>query len=113
MSAVISVKDLKKNFGKNEVLRGIDCEVNRHEVVCVIGPSGSGKSTFLRCLNLLESITSGTVVINGHELTSKATNLNSVRREVGMVFQQFNVFPHMSVLDNIILAPTKVLKLSR
>ena len=112
MNPIITVQDLHKNFGDLEVLKGIDCVVEEYEVVCVVGPSGSGKSTFLRCLNLLESITSGSVSINGHELNDPKINLNTVRQDVGMVFQQFNVFPHMSVLDNVMLAPTKVLKLS-
>jgi ABC-type polar amino acid transport system ATPase subunit len=108
MNPVIVVEGLRKDFGKLEVLRGIDCTVQPNEVVCVIGPSGSGKSTFLRCLNLLESITAGTVVINGHKLTEDKTDLNHVRRDVGMVFQQFNVFPHLKVIDNLTLAPIKV-----
>jgi ABC-type polar amino acid transport system ATPase subunit len=112
MNPIITVQDLHKNFGDLEVLKGMDCVVEEFEVVCVVGPSGSGKSTFLRCLNLLESITSGSVSINGHELNDPKINLNTVRQDVGMVFQQFNVFPHMSVLDNVMLAPTKVLKLS-
>jgi ABC-type polar amino acid transport system ATPase subunit len=107
---IISVKGLRKDFGKLEVLKGIDCDVHETEVVCVIGPSGSGKSTFLRCLNLLESITDGTVEINDHRLNESKTNLNLVRQDVGMVFQQFNVFPHMKVLDNVMLAPVKVSK---
>ncbi len=110
---MISVRDLHKSFGKLEVLKGISCEVTDREVVCVIGPSGSGKSTFLRCLNLIESITSGTVTINGHDLNSSGTDRNLVRQDVGMVFQSFNLFPHMSVLDNVMLAPLKVSKVSR
>jgi len=110
---IITVRGLRKNFGSLEVLRGIDSTVHENEVVCIIGPSGSGKSTFLRCLNLLESITGGSVTIGGHELTDSKTNLNKVRQDVGMVFQQFNVFPHMSVIDNIMLAPMKVTKLDR
>ena len=110
MKPIISVRGLRKDFGKLEVLKGIDCDVRETEVVCVIGPSGSGKSTFLRCLNLLESITDGTVVINDHNLNESKTNLNLVRQDVGMVFQQFNVFPHMKVLDNVMLAPVKVSK---
>ena len=109
---IIHVSDLHKSFGDNEVLKGIDCEVEPQEVVCVIGPSGSGKSTFLRCLNMLEDITSGEVVIDGKHLTDKQTNINEVRTEIGMVFQQFNLFPHMSVLENISLAPLKVRNLS-
>ena len=112
MNPIITVHDLHKSFGDLEVLKGIDCVVEENEVVCVVGPSGSGKSTFLRCLNLLEPITSGSVSINGHELNDPKTDWNTVRQDVGMVFQQFNVFPHMNVLDNIMLAPTKVLKLS-
>ena len=111
MSPIITVEGLRKNFGELEVLKGIDCTVQEYEVVCVIGPSGSGKSTFLRCLNLLETVTAGKVVINGHELTAPKTNLSVIRQDVGMVFQQFNVFPHMTVLENIMLAPMKVLKL--
>ncbi|TGD13158.1 amino acid ABC transporter ATP-binding protein [Brevibacterium sp. S111] len=110
---MIRVSDLHKSFGDNEVLKGIDCEVEPQEVVCVIGPSGSGKSTFLRCLNMLEEITSGEVVIDGKSLTDKNTNINEVRTEIGMVFQQFNLFPHMSVLENISLAPRKVRSLSQ
>lgn len=113
MSPIISVRGLKKDFGKLEVLKGIDCDVQTNEVVCVIGPSGSGKSTFLRCLNQLESITAGEVTICGHTLGHAKTNLNAVRKDVGMVFQQFNVFPHMSVLDNVRLAPMKVLKVGK
>ena len=109
---IIHVSDLHKSFGDNEVLKGIDCDVEPQEVVCVIGPSGSGKSTFLRCLNMLEDITSGEVVIAGKHMTDKQTNINEVRTEIGMVFQQFNLFPHMSVLENISLAPLKVRNLS-
>lgn len=109
---IIHVADLHKKFGDNEVLKGINCDVEPQEVVCVIGPSGSGKSTFLRCLNLLEEITSGEVVIDGHNLTDKSVDINDVRTEIGMVFQQFNLFPHKSVIENIMLAPLKVRKLS-
>jgi glutamine transport system ATP-binding protein len=109
---MISVKDLHKYFGDLEVLRGIDAEIKESEVVCVIGPSGSGKSTFLRCLNLLEEITSGSVVIDGEDLTDPATNINELRTKVGMVFQHFNLFPHKTVLENITLAPMKVKGLS-
>ncbi len=110
---IITVENLHKYFDKLEVLKGIDLEVAEQEVVCVIGSSGSGKSTFLRCLNLLEDITSGKVIINGHDLTDPATDINKVRTEVGMVFQQFNLFPHLNVLENIILAPTKGLKIPK
>lgn len=109
---IIHVADLHKKFGDNEVLKGINCDVEPQEVVCVIGPSGSGKSTFLRCLNMLEDITSGEVVIDGQSLTAKDTDINAVRTEIGMVFQQFNLFPHKSVIENIMLAPQKVRKLS-
>jgi glutamine transport system ATP-binding protein len=111
--AMITVHDLHKSFGDLEVLKGIDAEVDEREVVCVIGPSGSGKSTLLRCLNVLEKFDAGQVTICGHDLTGSKTNLNVVRRDVGMVFQSFNVFPHMRVVDNLMLAPTKVLKLSK
>ncbi|SEC24082.1 amino acid ABC transporter ATP-binding protein, PAAT family [Paramicrobacterium humi] len=110
---IIHVSDLHKKFGDLEVLKGINCDVEPSEVVCVIGPSGSGKSTFLRCLNLLEEITSGDVVIDGQSLTAKDVDINAVRTEIGMVFQQFNLFPHKSVIENIMLAPMKVRKLSR
>ncbi|RKQ33902.1 amino acid ABC transporter ATP-binding protein [Oceanobacillus halophilus] len=109
---MIKVKDLHKKFGDNEVLKGIDCEIQSSEVVCVIGPSGSGKSTFLRCLNMLESITSGDVEVDGQNLKDPKTNINMVRTEVGMVFQQFNLFPHKTVIENIMLAPEKVRKIS-
>ncbi|WP_156288710.1 amino acid ABC transporter ATP-binding protein [Oceanobacillus salinisoli] len=110
---MIKVQDLHKKFGDNEVLKGINCEIQAQEVVCVIGPSGSGKSTFLRCLNMLESITSGDVTVDGHNLKDPKTNINMVRTEVGMVFQQFNLFPHKTVIENIMLAPEKVRKISR
>jgi polar amino acid transport system ATP-binding protein len=109
---MITVKKLKKSFGANEVLKDINVEIKPQEVVVVIGPSGSGKSTFLRCLNLLESITGGQVIIDGIDLTDKQTNINKIREDVGMVFQQFNLFPHKTVLENIILAPIKVKKLN-
>lgn len=105
---IIEVKDLHKSFGDNEVLSGINCSVDESEVVCVIGPSGSGKSTLLRCLNLLEEITSGTVIVDGHDVTDKRIKIDEVRTEIGMVFQQFNLFPHKSVIENIMLAPMKV-----
>ena len=109
---MISVKNLKKSFGKNVVLRDIDAEIHEGEVVVVVGSSGSGKSTFLRCLNLLEEPTAGRISIDGQELTSGKTDLNKLRQDVGMVFQSFNLFPHMSVIDNIKLAPKKLRKLS-
>ncbi|GGJ65191.1 amino acid ABC transporter ATP-binding protein [Virgibacillus salexigens] len=110
---MIQVKDLYKNFGKTEVLKGINCEIQPSEVVCVIGPSGSGKSTFLRCLNMLESITSGEVIVDGNNLNDSNTDINMVRTEVGMVFQQFNLFPHKKVIENLMLAPQKVRNISR
>lgn len=110
---MISVQGLHKRFGPLEVLRGIDTEVTEREVVCVIGPSGSGKSTFLRCLNRLEKFDEGQVTICGHELQGSRTDLNLVRQDVGMVFQAFNVFPHKLVIDNVMLAPTKVAKVSK
>lgn len=110
---MITVNDLHKSFGDNKVLKGIDCEIADKEVVCVIGPSGSGKSTFLRCLNLLEEITSGEVIIDGENLVAPGTDINKVRTEVGMVFQQFNLFPHKSVIENIMLAPQKVRRISK
>lgn len=110
---MIRVENLKKSFGKNEVLKDISVTIKPQEVVVVIGPSGSGKSTFLRCLNLLETITDGHVYIEGVDITDKKTNINKIRSEVGMVFQQFNLFPHKTVLENIILAPMKVKKIDR
>jgi polar amino acid transport system ATP-binding protein len=106
------VAGLHKSFGKNAVLRGIDLEVDDHEVVCLIGASGSGKSTLLRCINLLEPIDSGTIVVAGQDITARGVDVNSVRRGIGIVFQAFNLFPHMSVLANVTLAPRKALGLS-
>jgi len=110
---VIYVKDLHKSFGKNEVLQGIDEHISKGEVVVVIGPSGSGKSTFLRCLNLLETPTSGKITFEDKDITSKATNVDTMREKMGMVFQQFNLFPHKTVCENICLAPIKVKKISK
>jgi glutamine transport system ATP-binding protein len=106
--SIITVKNLSKSFGNLEVLKNINAVVQEKEVICIIGPSGSGKSTFLRCLNRLEDITGGEVVINGHDVTDAKTNINQVRQEVGMVFQQFNLFPHKTVLENITLGPIKI-----
>ncbi|QIZ08999.1 amino acid ABC transporter ATP-binding protein [Priestia megaterium] len=106
--SMITVKNLRKSFGNIEVLKDINAEVKEKEVVCVIGPSGSGKSTFLRCLNRLEDISGGEVVINGQDITDPKININKVRQEVGMVFQQFNLFPHKSVLENITMGPIKI-----
>jgi glutamine transport system ATP-binding protein len=110
---MIKVSNLKKSFGSLEVLKGINAHVREREVVVVIGPSGSGKSTFLRCLNLLEDFDEGEIIIDGINIKEKQTNINKVREEVGMVFQRFNLFPHMTVLDNITLAPVKVRKWPR
>ncbi|WNS78946.1 amino acid ABC transporter ATP-binding protein [Domibacillus sp. DTU_2020_1001157_1_SI_ALB_TIR_016] len=106
--SIITVKNLKKSYGSNEVLKDINAEIQEREVVCVIGPSGSGKSTFLRCLNRLEDITGGQVIIDGQDITDPKVNINKVRQEVGMVFQQFNLFPHKTVLENVMIAPIKV-----
>ncbi len=108
MDEVIRVEGLTKNFGPLQVLRGIDCSVSSSEVVCVIGPSGSGKSTFLRCLNGLEEASGGRVLVHGISVHDNSTDVDALRSEIGMVFQRFNLFPHMTVLDNITLAPTKV-----
>lgn len=105
MAEKISVQNLVKKFGNNTVLNDISVSINEGEVVCIIGPSGSGKSTFLRCLNRLEEPTSGDIVIDGAHLMDKNTNINLVRQHIGMVFQHFNLFPHLSVLENIVLAP--------
>ncbi|MGW7959691.1 amino acid ABC transporter ATP-binding protein [Staphylococcus xylosus] len=107
---MINIKNLYKTFGKNEVLKGIDMTVNQGEVVAIIGPSGSGKSTLLRCMNLLETPTSGEVIFKEHSLTSKNTELEKLRQQMGMVFQNFNLFPHKKVIDNIILAPSLLKK---
>lgn len=107
-TAKVIVNNLKKNFGKNEVLKGIDLTIDQGEVVCIIGPSGSGKSTFLRCLNRLEEINGGEVLIDGTNIADKSIDINKARQNIGMVFQHFNIFPHLSVLDNITLAPTEL-----
>ncbi|MGO4860596.1 amino acid ABC transporter ATP-binding protein [Atopobiaceae bacterium LCP21S3_F11] len=104
----IKVTGLKKSFGENHVLKGIDIEINAGEVVCVIGPSGSGKSTFLRCLNRLEEATEGQILVDGESITDPKANVDRIRRHMGMVFQQFNLFPHMSVLDNLTFAPVQL-----
>ncbi len=110
---MIEVTDLHKSFGSNEALKGISTTINQGEVVAVIGPSGSGKSTFLRCLNLLEEVTSGKVIVEGRDLTDKNTDINQVRQKIGMVFQHFNLFPHQTVAENIMLAPSMLKKLSK
>ncbi|MDN5899628.1 MAG: amino acid ABC transporter ATP-binding protein [Brachybacterium sp.] len=108
---MIDIKDLHKSFGTNEVLTSIDLSVDDGEVVCVIGPSGSGKSTLLRCMNRLEEATSGEVVVDGHRLTDPKVKIDTMRAEIGMVFQQFNLFPHKTVIENIMLAPQMVRRL--
>jgi polar amino acid transport system ATP-binding protein len=108
----LRIEGLHKSFGSLEVLRGIDLVVEEHEVVCMIGASGSGKSTLLRCINLLEPIDSGRIVVEGEEITARGVDVDRIRRRIGIVFQAYNLFPHMSVLRNITLAPRKVLKLS-
>ncbi|HEM5167743.1 TPA: amino acid ABC transporter ATP-binding protein [Streptococcus suis] len=106
-NAIISIKDLHKYFGKNEVLKGIDLDIQQGQVVVIIGPSGSGKSTFLRTMNLLEVPTKGTVTFEGVDITDKSNDIFKMREKMGMVFQQFNLFPNMTVLDNITLSPIK------
>ena len=110
---MISVKGLVKKFGDLEVLKGIDAEINKGDVICVIGPSGSGKSTFLRCLNLLEKPDGGHIIFEGDDLTSKKIDLNAHRQKIGMVFQQFNLFPHMTVLDNLTCAHIMLKKIPK
>ncbi|AKM28950.1 polar amino acid ABC transporter ATP-binding protein [Pandoraea faecigallinarum] len=105
---MIVVNNLQKQYGESHVLRGISCRIEEKEVVCVIGPSGSGKSTFLRCLNGLEDVSGGEVLVNGFHVEDPKTDMNAMRASVGMVFQRFNLFPHMSVLENLILAPMQV-----
>ena len=109
----IKVQNLKKSFGSLEVLKDISTEITKGEVVCVIGPSGSGKSTFLRCLNKLEKVTSGTVIIDGTDITDKQVNINHVRENIGMVFQHFNLFNNLNIMDNLTLAPVQLKKCSR
>jgi polar amino acid transport system ATP-binding protein len=109
----VEIQGLHKSFGKNEVLRGIDLEVAEHDVVCLIGASGSGKSTLLRCVNLLEPIGAGRIAVAGEEITARGIDVNRIRRGIGIVFQAYNLFPHMSVLENVTLAPRKALGLSR
>ena len=110
---MIQMENLHKSFGDLEVLKGIDLRVEQGEVVCIVGPSGSGKSTMLRCINKLEELTSGKIIVDGFDLSDAKTDINEVRSEATMVFQQFNLFPHMTVLDNVTLGPIKVRKLGR
>ena len=112
-SPALILEGVHKSFGDNEVLKGIDLSVAPHEVVCLIGASGSGKSTLLKCVNLIEPIDSGRIVVEGEEITAEGVDVNHVRRRIGIVFQAFNLFPHMSVLENITLAPRQALKLDR
>src|SRR5690625_2996684 len=110
---LIKIEGLVKSFGDLEVLKGIDYEIKEKDVICIIGASGSGKSTLLRCINLLEDITDGAVYIDKVKVNDPATNINEIRKDVGMVFQQFNLFPHMNVLDNITISPRKIRKMSQ
>jgi polar amino acid transport system ATP-binding protein len=112
-TAAVELQDVHKSFGRTEVLRGIDLAVAEHEVVCLIGASGSGKSTLLRCVNLLEPLDAGRILLGGEEITADGVDENRVRREIGIVFQSYNLFPHMSVLRNVTLGPRKALGLSR
>ncbi|CRH18669.1 amino-acid transporter subunit; ATP-binding component of ABC superfamily [Carnobacterium maltaromaticum] len=109
----LNVQELKKNYGSLEVLKGLNLEVQEGEVVCLIGPSGSGKSTFLRCMNHLEEINGGTIIIDGYDLTDTSLDINKVRENIGMVFQHFNLFPHLTILENITLAPIELKKLTK
>ncbi len=105
---MIEIKNIRKNFGKNEVLKNINTEIKKGDKVVIIGPSGSGKSTLLRCMNLLETPTSGSIIFQGDHITDKKTDINKIRQRMGMVFQHFNLFPHLTVLENIVLAPVKL-----
>jgi polar amino acid transport system ATP-binding protein len=113
LGSALRIEGLHKSFGKLEVLRGIDLDIGEHEVVCLIGASGSGKSTLLRCVNLLEPIQSGRIWVGGVEITARNVDVNALRRRIGIVFQSFNLFPHMTVLENVTLAPRKALGQSR
>jgi polar amino acid transport system ATP-binding protein len=113
MTTFLEVDDVYKCFGDNEVLRGVTLDLDEHEVVCLIGPSGCGKSTLLRCVNALESIDAGEIRLEGERVSGRGVDLNALRQDIGIVFQSYNLFPHMSVLDNVTLAPAKVLKLSK
>ena len=111
--SLVRIEGLRKSFGKLEVLRGIDLDIAEHEVVCLIGASGSGKSTLLRCLNLLEPVDAGRIVIGDEEITARGVDVNRIRRGIGIVFQAYNLFPHMSVLENVTLGPRKALGMPR
>lgn len=110
---MIEVKNLKKDFGKLTVLNNVNLKVEKNEVVCIIGPSGSGKSTLLRCLNLLEESSEGQILIDGNDINSKHVNINKLREKIGMVFQSFNLFPHMNVINNITLVPVQLKKMNK
>ncbi|MFG1998999.1 amino acid ABC transporter ATP-binding protein [Spirillospora sp. NPDC048911] len=110
MTHMVEIRDLHKSFGDNQVLKGIDFTVERGQVICIIGPSGSGKSTLLRCVNMLEEPTGGKVFVEGEEITHPDVDIDAARRKIGMVFQQFNLFPHLKVLDNVTIAQRRVLK---
>jgi polar amino acid transport system ATP-binding protein len=112
-AAAVELRQVRKSYGSHEVLRGIDLTVAPHEVICLIGASGSGKSTLLRCVNLLEPVTAGSILLSGTEITAPGVNADLVRRQIGIVFQSFNLFPHMTVLRNITLGPVKALKMPR
>ncbi|HAD22984.1 MAG TPA: peptide ABC transporter ATP-binding protein [Kandleria vitulina] len=113
MADKVIVKDLRKSFGENEVLKSISTTVKEGEVLCIIGPSGSGKSTFLRCLNRLEEISGGQVIVDGYDITDPKVDINKVRENIGMVFQHFNLFPHKTVKQNITLAPVELKKMTK
>jgi polar amino acid transport system ATP-binding protein len=113
VSEALRIEGVHKSFGKLEVLRGVDLDIAEHEVVCLIGASGSGKSTLLRCVNLLEQIDAGRIVVGGEDVTAPGIDVNRVRRGIGIVFQAFNLFPHMTVLENVTLGPRKALGISR
>ncbi|HEX4491595.1 MAG TPA: amino acid ABC transporter ATP-binding protein [Acidimicrobiia bacterium] len=113
MTAFIELDDVHKRFGDNEVLKGVTMNVDEHQVVCLIGPSGCGKSTLLRCVNALETIEQGEIRIEGERVSGRGVDLNALRQDIGIVFQSYNLFPHMSVVQNVTLAPRKVLKLSQ
>ena len=110
---MIRLENLHKSFGDLHVLKGIDLNIDKGEIVAIVGPSGSGKSTVLRCMNLLEEPTKGEIIFEGKDITGSKVNIDEVRQNIGMVFQNFNLFPHMTVLDNITLAPIKIKKLSK
>ena len=110
---MIRLENLHKSFGELEVLKGINLQINKGEIVAIVGPSGSGKSTVLRCMNLLEEPTDGKIIFEGENITDKKVNIDKIRQNIGMVFQNFNLFPHMTVLDNITLAPIKIKKISK